>query len=218
MSITFVRHGQTEWNRLGLVQGVSDIPLNDTGREQAREAGKFLAEDPVEWTLITSSPLSRARETAEIIAERLGYPVGEPVDDLREQNYGVAEGVTMEEFNTRWPDRQFEEGESSEELTTRGLSVLNYLDQMHPDGNVLAVSHGALIRRLISVITGIEYHDVPSIINSALTQFEKDSAGNWQVTWINNMPASQLLAQEAPAQLVSLGDGDSVCTAEGVCS
>lgn len=217
MSIVFVRHGQTEWNRIGLVQGVSDIPLNDTGRAQAREAGELLAHDRVEWDLITSSKLSRARETAQIIADRLEQRLGDPVADLREQHYGVAEGVTIEEFNERWPNRDFEDGETSEQLTERGLSVLAHLDGLHPNGEVLAVSHGALIRRLVAAIAGIDYKDVPAIKNSALTRFEKDSSGTWQVTLINNLPATEVLETSPLPKLVPLGTGGETCTPEGSC-
>ena len=70
----FLRHGQTEWNREGRMQGTSDIPLNDTGRAQAREAAEHLGHG--DWDEIVSSPLVRARETAEIVAAELGLELG----------------------------------------------------------------------------------------------------------------------------------------------
>ncbi len=65
-----VRHGETEWNRLRRIQGLTDIPLNDTGREQARRTGMLLTRRPI--ARVYASPLGRARETAEIIARELG--------------------------------------------------------------------------------------------------------------------------------------------------
>ncbi len=219
MTIAFVRHGQTEWNRIGRVQGVTDIPLNDTGRQQALETAHSLAEEERKWSLITSSPLSRARETAQIIADHLEETLGDPVEALREQNYGVAEGVSIDEFNARWPNREFEGGESSEQLADRALRVLDHLDQAEPNGHVLAVSHGALIRRLISVVADVDYHDIPAIENSALTILEKDQDGQWQVVLINNEPVERVLPQ--PPGLVTLnpaGSAEGTCTVEGVCS
>lgn len=219
MTIAFVRHGQTEWNRIGRVQGVTDIPLNDTGRQQALETAHSLAEEERTWSLITSSPLSRARETAQIIADHLEETLGDPVEALREQNYGVAEGVSIDEFNARWPNREFEGGESSEQLADRALRVLDHLDQAEPNGHVLAVSHGALIRRLISVVADVDYHDIPAIENSALTILEKDQDGQWQVVLINNEPVERVLPQ--PPGLVTLnpaGSAEGMCTVEGVCS
>ena len=74
MIAAFIRHGQTDWNREGLLQGSSDIPLNDTGRAQARDALMTLRSMP--WDVVVSSPLRRARETAQIIADALGLELG----------------------------------------------------------------------------------------------------------------------------------------------
>ena len=65
--LVVVRHGQTDWNKAGRMQGSSDIPLNDRGREQAHEAGRALAEQNEFWNYLGASPLSRAQETARII-------------------------------------------------------------------------------------------------------------------------------------------------------
>ena len=81
-----VRHGETEWNRLRKIQGVSDIPLNDTGRAQAAALGDILSKH--RFDLIVSSPLSRARETALIVAAKLGMPAPLAIQDLIERNYG----------------------------------------------------------------------------------------------------------------------------------
>ncbi|MET0318796.1 MAG: histidine phosphatase family protein, partial [Rhodococcus fascians] len=68
--LALVRHGETDWNLHGRLQGSSDIPLNDTGRAQAREAVYELSDHS--WDLLVSSPLSRAAETADIIGSHLG--------------------------------------------------------------------------------------------------------------------------------------------------
>ena len=92
-----VRHGETEWNRIHRIQGSSDIPLNDTGRAQALNVGGVLSRH--RFDLIVSSPLSRAMETATIIARRMGMPLPLPVQSLVERHYGEAEGCTREDLD-----------------------------------------------------------------------------------------------------------------------
>lgn len=96
-----VRHGETEWNKKRIIQGVSDIPLNDTGRAQAASVGAILARHS--FDLIVSSPLSRALETATIIARRLGMPAPVVIEDLKERNYGEAEGSSGADLDQRYP-------------------------------------------------------------------------------------------------------------------
>mgnify|MGYP000626705443 CR=1 FL=1 len=91
MLLYLVRHGETDWNLERRIQGSTDIPLNNTGREQARVTGRLLSSR--HWDAIYSSPLSRARETAEIIASEVGLPGPTPVDALVERAYGEAEGL-----------------------------------------------------------------------------------------------------------------------------
>ena len=96
-----VRHGETEWNRLRRIQGLTDIPLNDTGREQARRTGMLLTRRPI--ARVYASPLGRARETAEIIARELGLSEPELRDALVERNYGAAEGMSFHEIDVTYP-------------------------------------------------------------------------------------------------------------------
>ena len=90
-TLLLVRHGETDWNAEGRLQGHTDTPLNDYGRRQAAALGEDLAGDGID--AVYSSDLARARETAEIVAGRLGLPVVlEP--GLREKNWGSWEGLT----------------------------------------------------------------------------------------------------------------------------
>ena len=78
-----VRHGETDWNRQHRIQGLTDIPLNETGRAQARATGRLLSRRSFDG--IYASPLDRAMETARIIADELGLPAPEPVEGLVER-------------------------------------------------------------------------------------------------------------------------------------
>ena len=93
MTIALVRHGQTAWNFERRLQGTTDIPLNDTGREQAATVAPRLTGT---WDVVVSSPLGRARETAQIIADALGLELGGTYPDVVERHYGDAEGATAQ--------------------------------------------------------------------------------------------------------------------------
>lgn len=216
MTIALMRHGQTDWNLEGRVQGHTNIPLNDTGRAQAREAAEQLAEQGHSWSLITSSPLDRARETAEIIASRLAHPLSDPIESLIEQRYGEAEGVSVTEFEARWPNREFKFGETSEQVAERGLQTLEKLWNMRTEHPVLAVTHGAFIRRLIATISNIQYAEAPRIINATVTTFERTIEGAWIITTVNSEPTPT----EPPApSFVTLGGTEAgFCTIDGVCN
>jgi uncharacterized phosphatase len=140
-----VRHGETDWNRQHRIQGLTDIPLNDTGRQQARAAGRLLARR--EWGGILASPLSRAMDTAAIIAEETGLGAPEPMPALVERNYGEGEGLDFAEINRRYPDRAAVPGqESREEVIARVVPALRELAAARPGQSLIVVSHGGAIR------------------------------------------------------------------------
>ena len=143
-----VRHGETEWNRERRIQGVSDIPLNDTGRAQAAALGDILVGH--NFDLIVSSPLSRADETARIIAQRLGMPAPITVPDLIERNYGEGEGSSGADLDRRYPPGTDIPGrEDREVVTQRAVRVLHDMAIRHPHADIVAVAHGAVIRSVV---------------------------------------------------------------------
>ncbi|MFD1721037.1 histidine phosphatase family protein [Amnibacterium endophyticum] len=145
--LVLVRHGETEWNRTGRVQGRTDIPLNDTGRAQAREAGRRLADDA--FDAVVASPLSRAAETARIIAREIGASDDvELVDALVERDYGDAEGMTGAEIDAAFAGHLLAR-ESREQTVERVLPALLDLARRHPGQRVLVVSHGGVIGSLV---------------------------------------------------------------------
>lgn len=157
-TLFLVRHGQTDWNRDRRIQGATDVPLNDTGREQARDAAASLrAELGDASPLVVSSDLARARETAAIIAESFGVPLGAAYTDLRERSYGDAEGVGTEEFIRRWGDwytAEIPRAESWADLRVRAIRGMRAVARdarrgTVPSAPVVVVSHGALIREVI---------------------------------------------------------------------
>ena len=165
--LTLIRHGETDWNLTRRIQGSTDIPLNDTGREQAREAAAALSEtlDLDAPVVVVSSDLSRARETAEIMADGLGVRVAGLYPDLRERSYGEAEGVSVDVFMERWGEWHTAEvpgAESWADLRVRGLRGLGQVvrdvrrETAPAAASVIVVTHGAMIRELIRHATAGE--------------------------------------------------------------
>ena len=160
-TIYLARHGESDWNAANRFQGHSDRPLTDLGREQARGLADLVAAENVE--AIYASPLSRALETARIVAARIGLEVA--VDEgLREVDTGSWSGLSRAEVRERYPEgfqrwitggAGWEDGESYEEMAERVLAAVNRIAAAHPGGRVLLVSHGGPIRAIQAASDGM---------------------------------------------------------------
>lgn len=146
--LVLVRHGETEWNRLRRVQGRTDIPLNETGRAQARDAADRLRSSHARFDAVASSPLSRAAETAAIVADGLGLGDVELLDALVERDYGDAEGLGDAEIAARYGGH-LQARESREATVARVTPALLDLAERHPAERVLVVTHGGVIGSLV---------------------------------------------------------------------
>jgi uncharacterized phosphatase len=142
-----LRHGETDWNACGIIQGRTDIPLNSTGILQAEECGQFLKSS--QWDLIITSPLKRARLTAEIINRSLMVPLVE-MEELKEKCFGDAEGMTFQERRTAFPDNIYPNQEDEVSLTNRVMASLNSINQKYGDRKLLLVAHGAVIKSILT--------------------------------------------------------------------
>ena len=150
-TIYLVRHGETDWNKARRIQGSTDIPLNQTGRDQAAVTGALLASR--RWDGVYASPLARAYETGAIIARELGLPAPEAVPEVAERRYGEAEGLTGDEIDARFPgDTPVPGRESREEVAARVIPAIVALAERHPGENIVLVSHGGVIRTILNVV------------------------------------------------------------------
>ena len=172
-TLTLIRHGETDWNRAGRIQGTSDIPLNETGRAQARDTAAILLDrmDPAMPVAVASSDLVRARETAEIIADELDLPAPHLYPELRERAYGEAEGMTAADVEARWGSPRPTDLPGAEpwpqvrRRAVRGVRhVARDVRRLTAPGaaSVIVVSHGALIRELVRHISRGEFPDPSS--------------------------------------------------------
>jgi uncharacterized phosphatase len=151
----FIRHGLSEMNKSGHFAGTIDTPLADEGRIQAKIAGQQAKKLDID--LIVTSPLDRAKETAEIIATEIGYPKDKIMisDLLRERHWGDLEGkphITVEDLD------EIPNAETSKQLLARSEEALRYLESLNQE-NILVVSHGTFGRALRHHIM----HDEPFI-------------------------------------------------------
>lgn len=158
----YIRHGETDWNVQGRLQGQRDIPINANGRAQARRCGEILhdllkreAADPARLDFV-SSPLGRARETMQLLRAALGLDAACRIDArLAEVSFGRWEGFTTEELRQRWPDalaaRERDKWEfvppEAESYATMSLRMRDWYDTLERD--TVAVAHGGTLRGLI---------------------------------------------------------------------
>ena len=179
--LLLVRHGETDWNRDGRWQGGSDTQLNDLGREQARALAEEL---DGEIDVLYSSDLARARETAEIVAAKLGLEVR--LDPrLRERGFGSWEGLTTIEIEERFADAHrrwlagegagADDAEAFEDFSARVEDFLSDVLRLHPGEEVLVVSHGGSIRVIHALAAGVDYvrdhRLIPGVPNCSVARY-----------------------------------------------
>ncbi|MCW5609728.1 MAG: histidine phosphatase family protein [Rubrivivax sp.] len=161
--LLFIRHGETDWNRQQRFQGQIDVPLNAIGREQAARLGARLAGD--RHDALFTSDLQRARQTAEPLSAAWQAPAV-PVRDLREQSFGVLEGLDFPTIQARHPDlwgrwREHRAdyalpgGESQRDFHARVLRAVRELAAAMPGRRVAVVTHGGVLDMLWRTAHGL---------------------------------------------------------------
>ena len=140
----FIRHGQTDWNLMGKIQGQHDVPLNDTGRAQATNVADKLARFNLEY--IISSDLSRASETAQIIGNKLNIRVDYDAR-LREYDFGILTGMTRNMLDPNSEQAFFANPTyfNAESFDAAFARVKGFLESVDFNKNILVVTHGGVI-------------------------------------------------------------------------
>lgn len=150
-TLGLLRHGQTDWNIDLRLQGTTDIAMNQIGIEQIQTASKHLTQG---WDVVLSSPLGRARQSAEIVAAQIGISeiAIEPL--LLERAFGIGEGLTYAEWGEKFSRLDDIPGaESKASVEQRARKLLSHIESNYAGARVLAVSHGALIRFVLSEVS-----------------------------------------------------------------
>jgi len=184
LEIYFVRHGETEWNLKGMLQGKQNSPLTEKGRAQAAKLGEALKD--VEFDGLYSSPMGRASLTAEIIRGEREQALF-TIPALREMSFGEMEGLSKKEFQKLHPEQYKNlwedaliydpsafKGETFKEVDERVMEGLDHLVKSHPNGGrILVVSHGMTLKNIFMHVWGHgldKYWDDPVPENTSLTR------------------------------------------------
>ena len=194
MKFYLVRHGETEWNKLGKFQGLTDVSLNERGLAQARDSAR--AALSWDYDALYASSLTRTMQVAEEIRKVTGVPmVTDP--GLRELSLGDLEGVTGAEMRAGWPwvyeawrknpaDVVMPNGESLAQLQKRAWQIILEIERSHSDeSGVVVVSHNFTIRTIICAILDIplrNFHRM-SLGLGSLCAFESDGNGRRLITY-----------------------------------
>jgi len=187
-SFYFLRHGQTDWNKQRICQGQTDVPLNATGLDQARDAKALLAGIPI--VTVVASPLSRAYKTAEIVNEALNCPLV-TVDGLQEMYFGEQEGkpVTASTHEELFADACNWGGETIEDFSDRAIAAVE--ESLSHPGPVLVVAHGGVywaVAKRFGMETGA------GIANAQPVHIKRSETGGdpWSALQIRNIGDAEL--------------------------
>jgi probable phosphoglycerate mutase len=195
--VYLVRHGATELGTEDRFAGAVDVPLSETGRDQARRLGKRLAQEPI--AVAFASPLQRTMETARLAIAPHNVGVT-PIDGLREIAHGRWEGKTREDVEREFPEeyKRYEHdpfsfapvgGESGLQVTARALPALLEIVEKYCDQRILIVSHKATIRLLLSSLLGFDprkYRDRLDQAPCALNILDFKTLDNARLTLFND--------------------------------
>lgn len=162
--ICIARHGETDWNQRGILQGWLDVPINAQGRQQAYVLAHSLA--GADFSAVWSSPLVRAHETAAIVATSLGLSPPLCHAGLRERHFGAIQGIPkdelaelnpalLEQILRRNPAAEFVGGETMEEFADRLHAAFADIGALHKRGRVLVVTHGWVLDVVTRHIGGL---------------------------------------------------------------
>lgn len=162
--ICVTRHGETDWNKRGVLQGWSDVPVNALGRRQAGMLAASLSD--AGFTAVWSSPLVRARETAEIVAAALRLPPPSCHEGLKERHFGAIQGIPkdelaelnpalLEQILRRNPAASFVGGETMDEFADRVLGAFADIGAMHGADRVIVITHGWVMDVVTRHIDGL---------------------------------------------------------------
>jgi probable phosphoglycerate mutase len=194
--VILIRHGETDWNVQGRFQGQIDVPLNALGLAQAARMAERLAQETVD--VFYCSDLLRTRQTAEPAALKLALPAA-PDAGLREQHFGVLEGLSFDEVQARhpdllaaWlrhdPDYALPEGESVRSFHTRVVGAVRSLAQRHEGMTLAVVTHGGVLDMLFRTMHGLPLHGprTCAIPNAGLSRLRVSGERFEFVSWADD--------------------------------
>ncbi len=199
MILYFIRHGQTDWNLSGRIQGSRNCKLNETGLQQAAELGEALSEPCYDITRVYSSKQKRAIKTASIICKAI-HAEHLPLSGLQEVNFGDWEGLTWQEVKIRYPNEfaawrrnsrytRTPRGESYQDMLERSLKAVSRIIS-DSSGDVAVVTHGAVIMGLLAYVYDVPFNEAGKFLKENCSVTPMDSS-------ILTFPAGYILSRSA---------------------
>lgn len=178
MIIAIVRHGETDYNKQRLIQGRIDNVLNQTGKQQAKTLGEYLKANNETFDVLLTSPLLRAKETAQIVGSHINLEITKETDLLLERDFGPFEGKTVEDtlpFITKheYKSKGYEDNET---LLKRMSEMVSAVHKTYNDKKVLMVAHAHVIKSLLILADFEKYDYINHFVgNSSIVYFEVTS-------------------------------------------
>ena len=180
--ICFVRHGQTDWNLQGLIQGRENNPLNQTGIQQAKDTADFLKKQ--DWDVIISSPLIRAYDTAKEIAKAVGISSVVLDEHFLERNFGEVSGCEVAAYLDAPADRTWEGFETDEEIKARVWKGMTLVLEKYQGKKIIIVAHSHAIKACLTQIAPDQIQ-MRSKFHNACSSFVFYEHGKWQLERFN---------------------------------
>ena len=186
VNIYLIRHGETDWNVAGRLQGITDIPLNELGKQSALKTAQYFQANHIEISCIMTSPLTRAKQTAQIIADVLAIPVIEQ-QELKERCFGKAEGLTAEERREKFPDDNIPGLEHIQIVRDRVWNVLQTIAATYADETIIVVAHGGIINAALSILSNGEIGTGITKLKNACLNHIAHNNDEWTIHSHNNI-------------------------------
>lgn len=177
-TICLIRHGETDWNAIGKIQGRTDIPLNNTGTLQAEACREYLAN--TYFDVLITSPLTRAKQTAEIINKSLNIPLIE-MDEFLERDFGDAEGEILTDRIKLYLDTKQLNQEDRSSLNKRVIEGIQKIHHRYHDQRVILVAHGGVINAILSILSNGKVGAGKTKLKNACISNIHFHEGDWQI-------------------------------------
>lgn len=184
ITICLVRHGETDWNIQGRLQGRKDVELNNNGRNQAMACAEYLKKKEP-WDTIVTSPLKRAKETAFIIGKIIGINDIYILDNFIERDFGSASGLLYEEKKIKFPDDVIFDEEDWSSFEDRVAKGIKFLINKYNNKKIIVVTHAGVISSVLPMISNGEFKLKGVKLKNTCINIINYDKGKWKVTLYN---------------------------------
>jgi uncharacterized phosphatase len=210
-TICILRHGETDWNAQGKLQGREDVELNNAGRAQAQDISEYFKTEP--WDVVVSSPLKRAYETAQIIATNIGIAKVHVFQEIIERDYGSASGLLPEERKAKFPDGSPDQ-EDFEHLRVRAMDGITKIATEFAGKKIIVVAHGGLTNSILYTLSSGAFGSFKTRLKNGCINKIIYTNNHWIVDFYNKTAEELLNPKDYQKKLYSEDDLQTMRLAE----